>query len=270
MRVAVVGHVEWVQFARVSRVPAPGEIVHASDAWEAAAGGGGVAAVVLARLAGSADFLTALGDDPLGHRAADELARHDVAVHAAWRPEPQRRAFTFIDDDHERTITVIGDRLVPHAEESLPWAALERADAVYFTGGDPGALRAARAARVLVATPRARESLAAAGVVLDALVLSGSDATEAYRPGEFDPQPRLVVTTRGARGGRYVDGRGRQRRLGRGAAARTAGGRLRRRRLVRGGADLRARPPARDRRRTRRGGAQRGRGPREPRPLLTA
>src|SRR5919204_539567 len=32
MRVAVVGHVEWVQFARVERVPGPGEIVHALDA----------------------------------------------------------------------------------------------------------------------------------------------------------------------------------------------------------------------------------------------
>jgi hypothetical protein len=31
MRVAVVGHVEWVQFARVERVPEPGEIVSAVE-----------------------------------------------------------------------------------------------------------------------------------------------------------------------------------------------------------------------------------------------
>ena len=31
MRVAVVGHVEWVEFARVERVPDPGEIVHALE-----------------------------------------------------------------------------------------------------------------------------------------------------------------------------------------------------------------------------------------------
>ena len=30
-RVAVVGHVEWVEFARVPRLPAAGEIVHASE-----------------------------------------------------------------------------------------------------------------------------------------------------------------------------------------------------------------------------------------------
>ena len=45
MRVAVVGHVEWIEFARVERVPKAGEIVHASETWEAAAGGGAVAAV---------------------------------------------------------------------------------------------------------------------------------------------------------------------------------------------------------------------------------
>ena len=41
MRVAVVGHVEWIEFARVERMPAAGEIVHASDAWEEPGGGGG-------------------------------------------------------------------------------------------------------------------------------------------------------------------------------------------------------------------------------------
>ena len=61
MRVAVVGHVEWVQFARVERVPRAGEIVHAHETWDEAAGGGAVAAVQLARLAGGgADFFTAL------------------------------------------------------------------------------------------------------------------------------------------------------------------------------------------------------------------
>ena len=49
-RVAVVGHVEWVDFVLVPRFPAPGEIVNAQDAFSRAAGGGGVAAVVLAEL----------------------------------------------------------------------------------------------------------------------------------------------------------------------------------------------------------------------------
>jgi ribokinase len=209
VRVAVVGHVEWVQFARVPRVPAAGEIARASDSWEAAGGGGAVAAVVLARLAGGADFFTALAEDALGHRAADELAAHGVALHVAWRDEPQRRGFVFVDDDHERTITVMGKRLVPHADDPLPWESLGDADAVYVTGADAGALRAARAARVLVATPRAREAFVGAGVELDALVRSGSDAGETYDPGDLDPPPRLVVTTLGSQGGRYEAAEGR-------------------------------------------------------------
>jgi ribokinase len=209
VRVAVVGHVEWMQFARVPRVPAPGEIAHASATWEAAGGGGAVAAVVLARLAGVAAFLTALGDDAFGHRAAEGLAARDVDVHAVWRSEPQRRGFVFVDDEHERTITVMGRRLVPHAADRLPWDSLAGVDAVYFTGGDAGALRAARAARVLVATPRAREAFVGAGVELDALVRSGSDAGEAYEPGDLDPPPKLVITTGGARGGSYEAAEGR-------------------------------------------------------------
>ena len=203
MRPGVVGHVEWLQFARVARVPRPGEIIHARKTWEEPAGGGAVAAVQLSRLAGEALFVTALGDDELGRRARDELSAHGVRVDAAWRPRAQRRAFTFLDDGGERTITVMGDRLVPHGEDELDWEALGAIDAVYFTGGDAAALRAARAARVLVATTRAREAIAAAGVALDALVLSGHDPDEAYHAGEFRPAPRLVVTTLGEHGGHW-------------------------------------------------------------------
>jgi ribokinase len=38
-------------------------------------------------------------------------------------------------------------------------------------------------------------------VQLDALVGSGEDEGELYRPGDLDPPPRLVVTTSGALGG---------------------------------------------------------------------
>ena len=74
MQVAVVGHVEWVEFALVERVPAAGEIVEAPESWSQAAGGGAVAAVQLARLAGKCLFFTALGDDELGRAAERELS----------------------------------------------------------------------------------------------------------------------------------------------------------------------------------------------------
>src|SRR4051812_25934272 len=116
MRVAVVGHVEWVEFARVERMPAAGEIVHALETWEGPAGGGAVAAVQLARLAGNCLFLTALGNDELGRRAKSGLQALGVQVEAAWRKEAQRRAFVHLDAGAERTITVIGERLGPRGD----------------------------------------------------------------------------------------------------------------------------------------------------------
>jgi ribokinase len=209
MRVAVVGHVEWVWFAEVDRMPEPGEIVHARGSFEDAAGGGGVAAVQLVRMGAEVDFFTAVGDDEHGREAQAALTRHGVRVHAAQRSAPQRRAFTHLDAEAERTITVVGERHVPHGDDPLPWAELDSASAVYFTGGDAGALQAARRAGVLVATTRARGPLADAGVTLDALVYSDRDADEAYTPGDVDPPPALVASTRGADGGVWAAADGR-------------------------------------------------------------
>ena len=197
-----------MQFARVERVPAPGDIVQASDAWEEAAGGGGVSVVQLARAAGAATFYTALGDDEYGRRAYEHLTSLGVRVEAVFRPEPQRRGFTFVDVDGERTITLIGAKARPRRAEPLPWDELAGYDAVYFCGGDPDALRAARAARVLVATARELPTLMAAGAVLDALVASARDPSERYA-GELQPEPRLIARTEGAAGGSYEPGGGR-------------------------------------------------------------
>src|SRR3954468_7937449 len=110
MGTAVVGHVEWVECALVERVPRAGEITHARDSFFVPAGGGAVAAVQLARLAGECTFYTALGDDELGRRAMEELGRMGVRVEATIRPgKSTRRGFAFLDDAGERTITVIGE-----------------------------------------------------------------------------------------------------------------------------------------------------------------
>ena len=204
-RAGVVGHVEWVHFARVEALPEPGAIVHALDSWEDAAGGGGVAAVQLARLGGASTFLTALGTDDLGRRAAEQLGALGATVHAAAREgEPTRRAFTHTDAAGERTITVIGDRMVPVGADPLPWESLADLDAVYFTGGDAEAVRAARAARVLVATPRGAEALVEAGVKLDVLVHSGNDADEVAWAQSVSGLARYVVATAGGSGGRWT------------------------------------------------------------------
>jgi ribokinase len=203
-RVAVVGHVEWIELAAVEHVPTPGEIVHASETWRLPAGGGAVAAVQLARLAGECLFLTALGDDELGGRAAQELEALGVRIEASLRPGPQRRAFVHVDAAAERTITVLGERLGPRGADPLPWTDLDGVDAVYFTAGDAEALQRSRAARTLVATPRAHDTLVDAHVQLDLLVCSANDPGERVRAGELDPPPHFVAETEGGNGGTLI------------------------------------------------------------------
>jgi ribokinase len=206
MRVAVVGHVEWVTFVELDRLPASGEILTAGDSWEDAGGGGAVPAVELARLGAEVDFFCALGDDARAVRTRRRLEELGVRVHAASRAQPQWRAFTMLEPGGERTIVVFGRRLVPAGTDPLPWAELADARAAYVVSGDIGALRAARAAEVLVASGRARGSLLAAGVEVDVLVSSGVDPDEEIDPADVRPTPRAAVRTYGAAGGRWSTG----------------------------------------------------------------
>jgi ribokinase len=146
---------------------------------------------------------------PTHLRAKRDLEALGVRVDAAWRPEPQRRAFVHVDAEAERTITVMGKRSGPHGDDPLSWGELSRVDGVYFTAGDPDAMRAARAARKLVATIRAIEAPTRATVELDALVSSADDERERYRRGQIDPPPLLVARTAGGAGGTLeaADGR---------------------------------------------------------------
>jgi ribokinase len=206
VRCAVVGHVEVVEFARVDHVPRPGEIISTRETWSEPAGGGAVAAMTLSRVAGYVTFYTAFGDDELGHAAELQLHAAGIRVECVYRDEPQRRGFTYLDRDGERTITVIGRKLVPRADDLLPWEELDGVAGVYFCGGDPGAVGEARRARALVATARELPTLREAGVELDALIQSSTDVSERYSVGALDPPPRRVVTTEGRNGGHYAEG----------------------------------------------------------------
>jgi len=203
MNVAVVGHSEWVTFARVARIPRPGDILHAPEHWTEAAGGGAVASAELARLAGKAHFFTVIGNDAPARWLVESVQRHQVQVHAARREEPHPLAFTFLEPNGERTITVLGAGLKPRQQDALPWELLADMDAVYFASGDVAALKLARRAKVLVATARILPILAESGVELDVLVHSAADEGERYEDGMLPVRPRLVVTTQGSHGGRY-------------------------------------------------------------------
>jgi ribokinase len=212
VRVAVVGHVEWVDFVEIDRLPREGEVLHARDAFTRAAGGGGVAAVVLAELGAEVDFFCALGQDADGQAAAQQLTERGVRVHAAWRQQPTRRAITLLEGG-ERTIVTIGDRLEPLASDPLGWDILDEARGVYFTAGDAGAFGQARRAGVLVATPRARDALSGAGALtpsgdppdrpIDALVYSAHDPEEAEWAKRLADRARLMMETMGHDGGTW-------------------------------------------------------------------
>lgn len=207
MKVAVVGHVEWVQFALVERVPRTGDFAHASDAWSEAGGGAGVAASVLARLADSCTLFTAFGDDDIGRLAKLQLESWGIEVHASFASD-QRTNYTFchIDASGQRTGTIISDLEPSGTDASLPWHKLAEMDAVYFVSGDTLVLEYARKARVLVSTARTLPILKSASLPLDALVMSAHDPAEKYRTGELNPEPKLVVRTNG-RSGETTNGR---------------------------------------------------------------
>jgi ribokinase len=202
-RVAVVGHVEWVDFVPVRRVPNRGEIVHAYDAFTRAAGGGGVVAGVLAELGAEVDFFCALGRDAHGEAAAGQLAQRGVRAHVSWREQPTRRALTLLEDGGDRTIVTIGERLDPLGSDRLEWDRLRGADGVYVTAGDVAALKLARGARVMVASPRARRALEGDGPAIDALVFSGRDRGEYEWAERVGHRARLLVATDGANGGSW-------------------------------------------------------------------
>jgi ribokinase len=202
-RVAVVGHVEWVDFLRVDHLPVRGEVQAARREFTHAGGGAVVAAAVLAQLGAEVDFFCAVGRDADGDAAVAELEARGVRVHAARRDVPTRQVLTLLDRDGERTIVTLGERLQPEGADDLDWQRLEGADGVYVTAGDGDAVTRARAARVLVATPRLRERLDSRDLSVDAVVFSAGDRDEVRWAKTLEPRSRLMVATEGASGGRW-------------------------------------------------------------------
>ncbi len=203
LRLAVVGHVEVVTFLALESLPRAGLVQSAQDCLDLPGGAGAVAAVQLARLTGApVRFFTALGRDAVGEAAAQRLGELGLDLQVAWRDLPTRRGVSLSDRSGERSIVVIGERLTPRADDPLPWQELAHCDGVFASAADREALRLARAARVLTATPRLRLAvLQEAGVGLDALIGSGLDPAEQVPPGLLRPQPALRIATAGAEGG---------------------------------------------------------------------
>ncbi|HEY2258968.1 MAG TPA: PfkB family carbohydrate kinase [Solirubrobacteraceae bacterium] len=200
---AVVGHVEWVDFVAVTRYPPRGQVEDAKQVFTRAGGGGVVAADVLSGLTPETEFFCALGRDGNGEAAAAQLRERGVRLHVAWREQPTRRVITFLEDDGERTIVTIGDRLQPSGDDQLDWERFAGIDGVYFTAGDGASALRARRAGVLTASPRAHPGLDVDGLELDALIYSASDEHESQWAQRLESRTRLMVATQGAQGGRW-------------------------------------------------------------------
>jgi ribokinase len=203
MRIAVIGHVEHITLGRVPAVPRTGEIAHLESPRSFPGGGGGIAFFQLTRSGAEVLLYTAVGDDDAGAQVRERLSRTGARIFAAQRRQPHTRDLVMITPDGERTIVVVGEPLHPERGDPLPWEELASCDAAYFTAQDPAAIRAARAARLLVVTARRRPALLRSGVRADVVVGSALDPREACTLDDFPgPQkPAALALTAGAAGG---------------------------------------------------------------------
>ena len=160
----------------------------------------------------AATFLTALGDDELGRRVGERAARSSASsVHAAPRAgAAAARLRPRSTTTASARSPCIGERIVA-ARRRRP--AVGRGSTAstpcYFTGGDAGALRAARPRAMLVATPRAAATLHEAGVQLDALVHSGDRHGRAARATSSTRRRRSSSRRSARAGGRWEAAEGR-------------------------------------------------------------
>jgi ribokinase len=203
-RVAVIGHVEWVQHARLREPLERGAIVQLHDTFEEPAGGGGVAARALPSLGADTRFYTALGNDAAAETSERLLRADGCELRVARRANPQARVTTLAEPSGERTILLHGANDHPEIEDPLGWDELAEFDGVFYTGDDPRTVVAARRAPILVVTARRLASVVASRVQVDVLAASARDRGERYDLADLPVRPRLCVWSEGADGGRYL------------------------------------------------------------------
>ena len=203
LKLAVIGHVEWVTFLKVDQFPLAGHISHGKDSFEAPAGGAAVAAVQMSRLInGPVDLITSLGKDNYGEKCYGGLTELGLTLKVAWREAPTRKGISLITKDGERAITVVGERLQPIGSDDLPWCDMKNYDGIFVTATDKEGIRFARKATFLSATPRiGEEILKNSNIKLNALIGSGLDPGEKINYEELVPQPDVYISTKGKLGG---------------------------------------------------------------------
>jgi len=209
--IAVVGHVEHVTLGKVATLPATGDIVHLDDPVVIPGGGGGVTFFQLVRAPAVVHLFTALGNDTAGAEMEERVRATAAEVHIARRAEPHTRDVVLLTPDGERTILVVGQPLHPRHDDPLPWDALTRCDAAYFTAYDPELIRYTRRAGYLMVSARRRDSLIRSEARADIVVGSHRDPREASTLADYPVAPAALVMTDGPRHGTIETASGTQR-----------------------------------------------------------
>ena len=218
MRAAVVGHVEWIEFASVPEMPAAGDIVHAREVWAGAGGrrrrGRGPAREARRRRHVLHGARRRRARAPLQARARGPRA--DGRRHVPAGAAAARRSSTWTTAG-ERTITVIGDRLGPARRRP---AAMGRAGArrTRVPHGRGPAARCGSHGRRACSCPRLAGSRRSPGRAWSSTRWwRAGRPRRALRDGPARPAAARGGAHRGRRGRRVGDGE-RERHLGRRAA----------------------------------------------------
>lgn len=208
LKLAVVGHVEWVRFLTVDQLPKAGVISHAKSILDEPAGGGALAAITMQKLIDRpVNFFTSLGRDSTGEKCYERLKDFGLNLNIAWRNSPTRKGISFVDSNGERAIIVIGDRLQPTSKDPLPWEELCEYDGIFFTAGDFQAIKLSRKAKLLVLTPRVGiETINQANEKIDLIVGSGLDPDEKFNHNILNIKPKFIISTKGSNGGEVWPG----------------------------------------------------------------
>ena len=208
LKFAVIGHIEWINFLKVDVLPKPGIISHAKKSLEFPAGGGALIAKTLFELTNNEiHFFTSLGKDYFGEKSFEFFDNLGIKLHIAWRSESTRKGFSLIDNQGERSITIIGKRLAPSSNDNLDWNILSKMDGIFMTAGDSRLLKICRNANILCTTPRVGiELINESKINLDALIGSNLDPDESFLSTDLIKKPKFIIKTEGENGGIYIPG----------------------------------------------------------------
>ena len=81
LNLAVIGHIEWINFLRVDKLPKPGIISHSKKSIEYPAGGGSIIAKILSDLTlNQIHFFTSLGKDYYGDKCFKILSNMGIVL----------------------------------------------------------------------------------------------------------------------------------------------------------------------------------------------